>query len=264
MLHRVLRNLAPVAALAVCGTLAGCNYAMNVGAGDGVPLAELDLTGTPPMELVLAGPDRVIVTDGDALDIDVSGDAEAVELVRFTLKDGTLGIGRENGSWRDTGTAIVRVTMPSPSNFSIAGSGEVEAASLSGDEAGINLAGSGKLRIARISAGKLEANIAGSGSVDASGQAERLDLNIMGTGALRMAGLRADEANVSIAGSGEGEFASDGKVDANIAGSGTVVVYGRARCTVNAVGSGKLVCRDGNTAAEARAPEPKQGSTTGE
>ncbi|MCV0383263.1 MAG: DUF2807 domain-containing protein [Erythrobacter sp.] len=237
---------------------------MNVGDSDGVPLAELDLAGPPPTELVLAGPDRVIVTDGDALDIDVSGDADAVELVRFTLKDGTLGIGRKNGSWRDTGTALVRVTMPSPRNFSIAGSGEVEAASLSGDDAGINLAGSGKLRIARVAAGKLEANIAGSGSVDASGQAERLDLNIMGTGALRMAGLHAEEANVSIAGSGEGEFASDGEVEANIAGSGTVVVHGRARCTVNAVGSGKLVCRDGNRAAEARAREPEQSSTTGE
>lgn len=264
MLHRVLRNLAPVAALAVCGALAGCNYAMSVGDSDGVPLAELDLTGPAPTKLVLAGPDRVIVTDGDALDIDVSGDADAVELLRFSLKDGTLGIGRENGTWRDTGTAVVRVTMPGPRSFSIAGSGEVEAASLSGDETEINLAGSGKLRVAKVSAGKLEANIAGSGSVDASGQAERLDLNIMGTGALRMAGLRADEADVSIAGSGEGEFASDGKVEANIAGSGTVVVHGRARCTVNAIGSGKLICRDGNTAAEARAPEPEGRSSTGE
>ncbi|UVI39970.1 head GIN domain-containing protein [Qipengyuania spongiae] len=264
MLHRVLKNLAPIAALAAGAALAGCNYSMNVGDSDGVPLTQLDLTGPAPTELVLAGPDRVIVTDGDTLDIDVSGDADAVELLRFTLEDGALGISRENGSWRDTGTAIVRVTMPSPRHVSIAGSGEVEAASLSGDKAEINLAGSGKLRIARVAARQLEANIAGSGSVDASGNAERFELNIMGSGNSRMPGLRAAEAEVSIAGSGNGEFASDGEVEANIAGSGTVVVHGRARCTVSAVGSGKLVCRDGTRTGDARAPESDGRSTAGE
>ena len=55
--------------------------------------------------------------------------------------------------------------------------------------------------------------------------------------------LRVEDAKVSIAGSGDGAFASDGRVNASIVGSGEVRVIGRATCKVSSVGSGRLVCQ---------------------
>ncbi|WP_390547433.1 head GIN domain-containing protein [Qipengyuania sp. MTN3-11] len=243
--------------------MAGCNYSMTVGDTDGVPLAQLDMSGTPPEGIVLAGPDRIIISDGEILAINVSGDAEAVELLRFNLEDGKLGIMRENGNWRDTGTAIVRVTMPSPRGITLAGSGNIEAASLSGDATEATIAGSGALRIARLTTGALDLNIMGSGAFAAAGNAERLDMNIAGSGSSKMRDLRVGDAEISIAGSGDGEFASDGTVEANIAGSGTVTVHGRAACTVNAMGSGKVICRDdarAETGARAAPSETEAGA----
>ena len=49
-------------------------------------------------------------------------------------------------------------------------------------------------------------------------------------------------------------LASDGEVDASIMGSGNVTVKGGARCTVKALGSGKLTCERDETASLNAAP----------
>ena len=116
--EKLLKALAPVAIMAIAGGLAACDGArMTFNGDEGVPLAELDLSGDPPSELVLAGPDTVVVTDGARLDIDVEGDTAAVEALRFTLSDGTLGILREAevtiaGSGRLDGRADGPVSAP--------------------------------------------------------------------------------------------------------------------------------------------------------
>ncbi|MBX7482260.1 DUF2807 domain-containing protein [Qipengyuania sp. 6D47A] len=256
MIHRILKGLAPIAALAGAALVAGCD-GMNIQIGDseGVPLAELDLSGAAPTELVLAGPDKVIVTKGDALDIAVSGDDAAVDALRFSLDEGSLGISRENDNWKDRGTAIVRVTMPSLTAMVLAGSGDIEAASMAG-KADVTIAGSGTAKVALLDAESLDLTIAGSGDFEAAGTVDKLDMTIAGSGKASMSGLAVGEADISVAGSGDAEFSSDGKVDASIMGSGTITVNGRADCTINAMGSGELNCRNvrsANTAPEAPA-----------
>ncbi len=244
MIHKMLKGLAPVLALAASALVAGCdNVNVTFGDSEGVPLAELDMSGEAPTELVLAGPDRVIVSPGDALDIDVTGDERAVESLRFSLDDGSLAIMREKKGWKDRGMATIRVTLPSLSEIVLAGSGEIEAATLSG-QAEVTVAGSGKVAVDEVAAETLDINVVGSGRLRAAGRAERLDLNIAGSGSSDMAGLKVDRADVTVAGSGDAEFASDGKVEANIMGSGSVSVIGRADCTISSMGSGTLRCRE--------------------
>lgn len=258
MLHKVLKGVAPLAAL-VAGVLpAGCNGNITIGDSEGVPLAELDTSGAPPTKLVLAGPDNVVVSEGPGLDIDVSGDQKAVDALRFTLDDGALGVMRDKNADKRIGSATVRVTMPSLNSIVMAGSGEIEADSLSG-EAEVTIAGSGRAKVAKVTATKLDLTIAGSGEFEASGAVENLDLTIAGSGASKMAGLQVERANISVVGSGDAEFASDGKVDANIMGSGSVTVEGSADCTVQAMGSGRLRCRAAAQPADTReAPQPPE------
>lgn len=255
----ILKAVLPVAAVALAAGLSGCkDVNIKIDGEEGVPLADLDLSGAPPSEVVLAGPDDVFIGDGDKLEIDVSGDDEVVDAMRFTLKDGKLAIMRKSGKLDSNAKATVRITMPSPSAIVIAGSGTIAAESLSG-KASATIAGSGTLKTAAIDAESLDVNVVGSGKFEAKGKTGSLDLNIAGSGQAKMDGLTVDKADVNIAGSGDASFASDGTVEAKIMGSGNVTIAGRATCTVKSMGSGSVVCKPaaessgetGNSSAEA-------------
>ena len=257
MLHKIIRGIAPIVAIAFAAGLAGCdNATITVGDTEGVPLAELDTSGPAPTKIVLAGPDTVILAEGETLAIEVGGDPAVAKVLRFAIDDGTLAILRDPKADRVDGTAQVRVTMPAPDNLVIAGSGTIEAATLAASSE-IAIGGSGKIKVAQVRSEKLEVVIAGSGGIEAAGTVDRLELNLAGSGSARMAGLSAERAELNIAGSGDAEFASDGRVEGNIIGSGDVRVTGSAKCTIKSVGSGTLTCQSGPA-------QPAAGTQTGD
>ena len=236
---------ASLAALAAAAAVSGCDGA-EVRIDEGKPLSELDLTGEAPRALALYGPDTVNINTGEKLAISVEGDRGAAADLRFSIKNGTLGVGRKTGS-SAAGTAVVNVTMPPPAKLVAAGSGKLRSQALAND-AEVTLAGSGDVETMNVAADRLRVTIAGSGAYRATGRAARLELNIVGSGNAAMEGLKADNAKIKIAGSGRSAFSSDGEVEASIVGSGEVTVRGRARCKVSAAGSGKLVCEPGESA----------------
>lgn len=243
MLQDFFRKIAPIAVVAMSAGLSGCDGVnVKIDGEDGVPLSELDMSGAAPTEVVLAGPDTVVIKDGKKLAIKVDGDDKAVAALRFSLKDGTLGIMRAKDNWKEGGKATVNVTMPSPSVLVLAGSGTISAASLAG-EADVKILGSGKASTASIKADKLDVTIAGSGTYEAAGIVKTLDLTVAGAGSARMSGLKVETADLNIVGSGDAEFASDGNVDAKIMGSGDVTILGRATCKVKSMGSGSVTCK---------------------
>lgn len=246
----VLKAVAPVVALAIAGSLSGCDKAnFNFNGEEGKELADLDLSVEAPSEVSLLGPDTVDIRGGEKLTIQVEGSDEAKDRMRFVLKDGSLGILRQNGTWNDNQVATVIVTMPAPAKLNVAGSGRMTVASVS-DHPQVNVAGSGTLDLASVSAARMEVNIAGSGTLKAAGSADKLELNVLGSGSADLSALKVGSAEVNVAGSGDATFASDGDVNANIMGSGDVTVKGRARCKVHTVGSGSLVCEGGSEEAD--------------
>ncbi len=259
-LDKFFRAFAPIVAVALAAGVSGCDSSnISINGEKGKPLAELDLTGAPPQELVLLGPDEVRVTAGDKLAITVEGDPAAAEKLRFTLKDGALGVMREGkafGIGGNDGRAIVNVTMPAPRTLTMAGSGKINAAALA-SEAKVTIAGSGDIETPGVASDSLDLTIAGSGSYRGAGNVKQLKLNIVGSGSAAADALKTETADLTIAGSGNAAFASDGTVKANIVGSGSVTVRGRATCTVEAMGSGKLVCEPGN--GSTAGSEPKAG-----
>lgn len=244
MLKDLFRTVAAVAVLGIALGASGCDGAsITIDGEKGVPLAELDMSGAAPSEVALLGPDRVHITDGDKLAITVDGDDAVKSQLRFVLTDGKLGISR--AKWKSDeprGIATVNVTMPAPRKLVMAGSGQIDAASLKGDDANIVVAGSGTITAPGTEVGTLKLDIAGSGKVTAGGTAKTLKTMIAGSGEADFAGLHVDDADITVAGSGNMRFASDGDVKAKIMGSGSVAVKGRAKCTVKSMGSGQLVC----------------------
>ncbi len=250
------KMMGPIAALAVMGALAGCDGQIRINDEEGVPLAELDTSGEVPTEFVLMGPDRVTLTEGDSLIIEPSGNAEEIENLRFVLKNGTLGIHRDQNA-RSNKAVDIAITMPAPSKIAIMGSGSVKSRALA-REAEVAIMGSGSADTRDIDSDRLEVIIAGTGDYSASGAVRDLRLKIAGSGSGDMAGLKAETATVDIAGSGDATFASDGTVEAKVVGSGDVTVRGSARCTIKSVGSGSLNCEPGDGPAAPRAAAPPE------
>jgi hypothetical protein len=254
MTNHNFQRMAPAAVLALSTMLAGCDSQMEINGEKGVPLAEVELAGAPPVEVVLASGDKVIVTDGTTFTIKVEG--TDTESLRFVRDERTIGITREDG-WSGESTATIRITMPPPEELVIAGSGTIQAQSLA-NQTEISIGGAGTVEFAQVAIESLAINIGGSGTIKGAGTTKQLEVNIGGNGDVELAGLKADNAEVSIGGSGDVAFASDGEVEANIAGSGDVQVAGNAKCTINAFGSGTLTCTPTSSGASAAIPAPTQ------
>ena len=243
MFKDLFRALASVAVLGIATSLSGCDGNITIDGLKGVPLAELDLSGAAPREVALLGPDKVHLITGDKLAISVDGDDAAKARLRFAINDGKLSVSRDHWKMGEgSSTATVNVTMPAPSKLIMAGSGQIDADALTGDDANITIAGSGSISSPKTNVGKLKIDIAGSGTARAAGTARELRSNIAGSGSADLAGLKVGQADITVAGSGNASFASDGDVKATIMGSGEVRVTGHAKCTVKSMGSGRLVC----------------------
>ena len=250
-------GLAPILAVAMAAGVAGCDGSkVSINGEHGKKLAELDMSGAAPDELVMFGPDEVQMTQGDKLAITVDGDPAAVEQLRFTLKGGTLGILRAGKMFSgDSKLAVVHVTMPAPKELTMGGSGKITALALA-PGAKVTILGSGQIDAKSVSGDRLEVTLPGSGSFTAAGKVGKLDLTILGSGSAELGAVSVDSAKINVLGSGGATFSSDGEVDATILGSGSVTVKGRARCKVSAIGSGQLICENGVTKSAADAAEP--------
>ncbi len=248
------KRLAPIATLALGTALTGCSMAMDWGEVEGVPLAEFDTSGAPPSEVVLAGPDRIVITEGDGLTITVEGNGEASDALRFDRDGERLTIARDSKIFDGSQEATVRITMPPAATLGVAGSGSIQASTMA-SVANIEIVGAGDISVETLDAEEVEVEIAGSGTARASGTATTLDIEIAGSGDVEFAGLTADTVSVEIAGSGDVDVASNGTVDAEIAGSGDIRVTGNATCSLDNAGSGTLTCRPAPASAAATEAE---------
>ena len=261
MFRNFAKVIGPLAGLALGAALSGCSLVTdNWQEVEGVPLAELDISGDAPTDITLAGPDAVEITEGATLAITLGGDADAGEALRFDRDGTTLTIARDSNIYDGSGTAIVRITMPAPEHLAIAGSGTIKTATMA-HTAVVEIAGSGSITVDRLEAETLAVDIAGSGDVTAAGTTAKLEVGIAGSGNVRLGELMADDVAIEIAGAGTVDLASNGKVTADIAGSGDITVTGTATCALQSAGSGSLNCRPAPTAAD-EGGEAEAGSET--
>lgn len=244
-LSRIGKAIAPLAVIALGLGLSACDGKVSINGEDGKKLSDLDLSGPAPTEIALFGPDEIRVVKGDKLTIKVEADDETKDQMRFSLKDGTLGIMRSDKLFGSTSKiAIVTVTMPDPKEVVMGGSGKIVTGALDPD-AKVTVLGSGTIQSGALASKALDLNIMGSGSYKASGTVSSLDVTVMGSGQVDLSALKAETIKVEVMGSGSTSLASDGTVTAKIMGSGSVSVKGSAKCTVSAMGSGTLNCESG-------------------
>lgn len=191
--------------------------------------------------LALSAPIHVELVQGDTEGLVLDGDEAALAELEATVEQGVLKI-RTRSRVEPRGMARVRARLSAKSidSLRIAGSGDIDAASLRCAALKLGVAGSGNVRIADLAASSLDVSIAGSGDVTVGGRADTVSTSIAGSGDLRAAKLEARDAKVTIAGSGDVAIWAKQSVNVKIVGSGDVLYYGDPAITRTILGSGSL------------------------
>ena len=114
----------------------------------------------------------------------------------------------------------MKVTVPTITQLSLAGAGNIEAIGFSG--------------------GELSAEISGAGEIRAEGSVDSLTVDVSGTGALEAQDLSATRAMVEISGAGSADVTATDSLDAVVSGVGSVTYGGEPAAVaqeVSGVGS---------------------------
>ena len=193
--------------------------------------------------VVVTGSDDVEITKAADFSVTATGDPSVLDRLIIRVRDGKLEVRRRSGlSLSNRDNATIKVTMPTLTTIEAAGSGNIAADSMAGDETSIEIAGSGDVKLASVTGRKLEVAIAGSGAIEASGTVEQFEAGIAGSGSLTAQSLTARNADISIAGSGSVAMAVTGAADISMLGSGDVTLTGGATCNTSKMGSGAVDC----------------------
>lgn len=172
-------------------------------------------------EIGVSAPIDVHVTQGEPAELTLEGDPEVLARIETVVENGRLKIRTRAGDpWRWHRKAKARVTARRIEALAVAGSGDINAPSITGEALKVSIAGSGDVRVG----GKVEgltASIAGSGDIRADRlDAQRVRVTIAGSGD---ATVRARQAlSVSVAGSGDVRYYGDPTVEKAVLGSGSV------------------------------------------
>lgn len=198
-------------------------------------------------ELGVAGPYRVIVSDGEPSALTISGPQNIIDHTEFEVDGDELEIRLDKDyriGWNRSKDDVVtiRLSHNALEEAGIAGSGSIEIAKSEVDDFEGGIAGSGSLTVTSLTARNAEFGIAGSGDITVGGTADKMEVGIAGSGDFRGADLVTTDAEIEIAGSGDVQANATGTASVSIAGSGDVAITGGAKCTVSKAGSGNVTC----------------------
>jgi hypothetical protein len=193
----------------------------------------------------LAVPGKLTISQGSDFSFAMKGDEDFLKEIEVILDGDKLQIKRKSGFNYSFGNKKVDVfvTMPVVEGLSIAGSGDIEAATpISAKDLKTAIAGSGNIKITDLTVDNLKASIAGSGDViiNGKGNAQDLDASVAGSGDILVNGIMFNNAKISIAGSGNATIAAKESLKARVAGSGDIYYNGNPLVDAKISGSGTV------------------------
>jgi hypothetical protein len=156
----------------------------------------------------LAGTLEVEVTVGKPASVEVTGDADLVDKVRTTVKDGVLVISTpdlHHIGHRDSHLRAI-VSAPDLSSLALSGTGTMKATGVANERLAITLPGTGEIKV--------------------TGSTGTLQVTLDGTGDVSAKALAARDAVVALGGTGDARLRATRSLDARISGTGSIHVEG--------------------------------------
>jgi hypothetical protein len=194
-----------------------------------------------------AGAPLVLVSVGHGQSVRAEGPAAALDKLEAVVERGSLQIRlkkpyRNNTDWRDLRGVTFRVSVPRLVGSTVAGAGAMRIDKVEGRRFAGIVAGSGDLDIATLRVDDAQFTMAGSGDLHARGSARQASLTVAGSGNIVARDVVTRTASISIAGSGDAQLTAQDSAAISIVGSGNASIAGSARCTVTRMGSGRAHC----------------------
>jgi hypothetical protein len=170
--------------------------------------------------IALAGAFDLTIVRGSEVAVVIETDVNLLPEIATTVESGTLRI-RPSRDISPSSRVAVRITHPSPTGVSVAGSGQITAEDLAADQFNVDVAGSAKIRLA--------------------GTARKLNISISGSADIQSDSLEAQDVVIRIAGSANAEVNARQSLDARVSGSGKVVYSGSPASVQTSIsGSGSV------------------------
>ncbi len=193
------------------------------------------------------GPYRVTVTTGRGSAARAEGSTEALDHISVDVQSGTLRVRRNRSAWggypsEGIGPVTIALTTRDLSNASVVGSGSLDIDRAKGLRVDLSVSGSGRLTVGAVDADTLMVGLLGGGRITVAGRARQLKATVQGSGDLAAAGLSADDAQIASDTAGTVAVAVTRTAKVTATGPGDVEIIGTPSCTVEAKGSGRVIC----------------------
>ncbi len=229
------------------GTLAALLLAVAMLAASPAQAATRGFIVTDFDSLRLEGPIDVTIDTGRGVSARGEGDADLLERLDLSVSARVLTIRLKRSpfeSRRETTSGPLRLTLTAPTlrRLQLAGSGSIKARGLDKLRAEIMAAGSGSIAVSGIASDTLSVVQAGSGAIALAGAVKSLTIRVSGSGSLDAKALTAADLDLSLDGSASVDLSTDRTAKIVAAGPGSVIVTGKAACTVRHSGSGAVRC----------------------
>lgn len=187
-------------------------------------------------KISVAGPFKIELVKGEQTTLNLKG--ENLKNVKTEVEGNTLKISCDGNCTQ----VDIRVQIPEIYKMEIAGSGIIMSEDNFGGEKNLELivAGSGIIKTG-VAAESSAASIAGSGKINCTGNSVNTTVDIAGSGFFEGSQFKNQQVKVNIAGSGIAAVNASESAIVDIAGSGSVDVYGNPKkMKKNVEGSGKV------------------------
>ncbi len=228
--HRSHWILVAVLAFLLGGLAVALLYQFDVLGGSSTPTAATQGSGVPATQtrevasfqsVELAGGNNVVINVGEKQSVIVKGDDNLLSRVTTKVESGKLVIANKPGSLTAKSPMIVAVTVPTLSE--------------------LTLAGGGNIVVSGLKAETLIVTLSGSGNVTGSGTARSLDVTLSGSGNAWFTQLPATDVHAVLSGSGTIRVTATKSLDAIVPGSGTITYSGHPQqVTKSVTGSGAI------------------------
>lgn len=193
------------------------------------------------------GPYRVTLATGRSASARAEGSADALDQVSIDVQSGILRVRRNRSAWGGyPGGGSVPVTVVLTARdlrkAAVVGSGSLDIDRAKGLRVDLSVSGSGRLNVGAIDSDALIVGLLGGGRITLAGRTKQLKASVQGSGDLAASGLSADDAQIASDTAGGVAVAVTRTAKIVATGPGDVEIIGSPTCTVQAKGSGQVIC----------------------
>lgn len=209
--------------------------------------AERRYTVTDFDRVKVDGPFQVKLVTGKASAAVATGSSQAIDQVSIEVQGRTLRVKPNLSAWggypgEGPGPVSIELSTHDLRGATVQGSGSILIDKASAMRFDASVSGSGRVGVGSVEADRLMLSLIGSGRIEMGGKAKKLHASIHGAGDLDAKALTTEDAVIGADTSGEIAVGVRRSAKVTATGAGNVEIVGDPACTVDAKGSGRVLC----------------------